>query len=329
MAGWGFTADSEFQLEISEKLSNAADNYDSKVKDLYTEIDNMGTNWSGEDYNLFNSSTKAYKPAIDDLSAGFRMFSDHFEKMASGTETLATECIEIIMNMTGDSSGVYASVNGDTQVDDSSGVTSGNTNGTTNPDGTTSSGAAYGIGDPGTENESQTYVDHNFTEYFSSNSYWQNIGEDYSNNFNFGENASIIDYIGKGAIGVVATGVDAVQTVGNVAFDGTNDILEGAQWLLNGHWGGYESTTEVTNNPSGFTNPYNNAYWNNLGQDFAENYDFSDDNTLLGYVGEALTGTVETIWDGVMVPVNGVIDTAQGAVEVVEWAWNGLLDLIS
>jgi uncharacterized protein YukE len=143
MAGWGFTADSEYQNEIAEKLVTAADKYDNKVTALYNEVDNMGTNWSGEDYDMFNSSTKAYKPALDDLSDGFRMFAEHYKKMATGTETLATECIDIIMNMTGDSSGVYANINGGS---------TGGTNGDTIPD-----GAAVGVGDPAATTEEQGY----------------------------------------------------------------------------------------------------------------------------------------------------------------------------
>lgn len=115
MAEWGFTADSELQKEISKKLSDSADNFANKVTAMYSEIDGMGSNnhWVGEDYDMFNSSTKAYKPALDDLSAGLRMFSEHYDKMASGTETLAEECINIIMNMTGDSSGIYINANRD------------------------------------------------------------------------------------------------------------------------------------------------------------------------------------------------------------------------
>lgn len=321
MAGWGFTADSEYQKEIAEKLETAASNYDNKVSALYKEIDNMGSNWSGEDYDMFNSSTKAYKPALDDMSAGFRMFSEHYEKMAVGTETLATECIDIIMNMTGDSSGIYANVSGGTTTED------GTTGNSTDDANSTPDGTVVGVGDPTTNNE-QTYVDRGFTEWFGANSYWHNIGSDYKDNFHFENANSAWDYVSEAVSGSLETVVDAAQTVGNVAFDGVNEVLEGAQWLLNGHWGGYESDTEVTNNPSGFTNPYNNAYWNNLGEDFTENWDYSNADSAWDYVWETGSGVVETVWDGVMVPVNGIVDTAQGAVECVEWAWNGLLDLI-
>lgn len=324
MAGWGFTADSEYQNELAGKLESAADKYDNKVTALYNEVDNMGSNWSGEDYDMFNSSTKAYKPALDDLSDGFRMFAEHYKKMATGTETLATECIDIIMNMTGDSSGVYANINGGTTGDGSNTTPGGDTN---NAD-TVPDGAAVGVGDPAATTEEQTYVDHGFTEWFGANSYWQNIGSDYKDNFHFENANSAWDYVWEGVGGSVETVVDAAQTVGNVAFDGVNEVLEGAQWLLNGHWGGYESDTEVTNNPSGFTNPYDNAYWNNLGSDFTENWDYSNADSAWDYVWETGSGVVETVWDGVMVPVNGIVDTAQGAVECVEWAWNGLLDLV-
>ena len=323
MAGWDFTADSDYQKEIAEKLSTAADNYDSQITALYSEIDNMGDNWSGEDYDLFNSSTKAYKPALDDLSAGFRMFSEQFEKMSVGTENLADECIQIILNMTGDSSGITTGgVTGEAALEDNSNSENSSTEDSSSENTETTAGGTT------TTEEAQTYKESGFNEWFGSNSYWQNIGADYADNYHFENANSAWDYVWEAVGGTVETVVDAAQTVGNVAFDGANDILEGAQFILNGHWGGYDSDTESTTTASGFTNPYDNAYWKNLGSDFAENWDYSNADSAWDYVWETGSGLVETVWDGVMVPVNGVIDTAQGAVECVEWAWNGLLDLI-
>lgn len=174
----------------------------------------------------------------------------------------------------------------------------------------------------------ETYNDDGYTEFFTSSSYWHNIGSDFSENFNYSSADNALDYVTESVGGAVESVIDIGQAGGNVVFDGANDILEGAQWILNGGKT-YESSTPVTTEPGVITNPYDNAYWHNLGDDFAENYNFEEANGVLGYAWEGLSGTVETVWDAAMVPVNGVVDTAQGIVEIGEWAWNGILDLFS
>ncbi|MDE5888512.1 MAG: hypothetical protein K2H20_00660 [Bacilli bacterium] len=125
MASWDFTVDSEKQMDIADKLSTAADDFDTKVSLLYGQIDSMnGTSWIGEDYTAFNEGTHNYEGALKDLSNGFRMFGEHFKLMSSGTDTLATELIAIIQNMTGTN-------------------TAGNSNGDS-----TSSSSNYGNDDP-------------------------------------------------------------------------------------------------------------------------------------------------------------------------------------
>lgn len=104
MASWDFTIDSEKQKDLAEKLSTAADNFDTKVTALYGQIDSMnGTSWIGEDYDTFHTGVHNYEGALNDLSDSFRMFSEHYKLMADGTDTLATELIGIINNMTGKS----------------------------------------------------------------------------------------------------------------------------------------------------------------------------------------------------------------------------------
>lgn len=105
MASWDFTIDSDNQKDLAEKLSTAADNFDTKVTALYGQIDSMkGTSWIGEDYDTFNTGVHNYEGALQDLSDSFRMFSEHYKLMADGTDTLATELIRIINNMTGNAS---------------------------------------------------------------------------------------------------------------------------------------------------------------------------------------------------------------------------------
>lgn len=100
---WDFTADSDQQKELATKLNTAADNFDSKVEAMYTQIGNMGTYWVGEDYNMYKEGTEGYRNALGDLSDSMRMFSKHFDSVAEGTEQLAGELASIIQNATGSS----------------------------------------------------------------------------------------------------------------------------------------------------------------------------------------------------------------------------------
>lgn len=149
MAGsWDFTADSEIQTELSNNLNEAADKFDSRVSDMYKEIDSLGSNnyWVGEDYNEFNTGTHGYENALKDLSEGIRMYGKHFSEMASGTDTLATELISIVQNMTG-------SGNGGGTTGGTTGGTSGGSSGTSTGGGTAGNSSDDGnAGDGGTTN---------------------------------------------------------------------------------------------------------------------------------------------------------------------------------
>lgn len=113
MASWDFTIDSDKQNELAGKLSEAADNFDTKVSLLYGQIDSMnGTSWIGEDYDTFHTGVHNYEGALKDLSNGFRMFSEHYKLMAEGTNTLASDLINIIKNMTGTNGVDYSSSGG-------------------------------------------------------------------------------------------------------------------------------------------------------------------------------------------------------------------------
>lgn len=113
MASWDFTIDSDKQNELAGKLSEAADNFDTKVSLLYGQIDSMnGTSWIGEDYDTFHTGVHNYEGALKDLSNGFRMFSEHYKLMSEGTNTLASDLINIIKNMTGTNGVDYSSGGG-------------------------------------------------------------------------------------------------------------------------------------------------------------------------------------------------------------------------
>lgn len=101
--GWDFTADSDIQNTLASSLDTAADSFDERVDALYSKIDSMGSsgNWVGEDYDAFNTGVHGYENALDDLSDGIRMYAEHFRKMSTGTETLASDLIAIIQNLTG------------------------------------------------------------------------------------------------------------------------------------------------------------------------------------------------------------------------------------
>ena len=353
--GWTFIADSDNQLALADALNQAADNFDARKNEMYGKIDNMGNHWKGGDYDLFNSSAHNYDGALKAFSDSIRMYGTQFEGISGATEQLSSELIEIIMNMTGSGTAGGGNISipggggnvtlpgGGTTTNPGGGTTTNPGGGTTNNPNTStnSSGGAYGIGDPaaGAVNGAVAGATagavaaagektSGFTNWFGNNSYWQNIGSDYAENYDFSNANSAFDYVWEGVGGTVETVVDAAQTVGNAAFDGVNWVLDGAQWILNGNWGGYENTQVSSKDPATISNPYDNAYWKNLGSDFAENYNFSNADSVFDYAWEAVGGTVETVYDGAMVVVNGVVDTAQGAVEVVEWAWNGLLDFL-
>ncbi len=123
MASWDFTIDSDKQNELAGKLSEAADNFDTKISLLYGQIDSMnGTSWVGEDYDTFREGVHNYEGALKDLSNGFRMFGEHYKLMAEGTTTLASDLITIVKNMTGTIDGSSSSGGGSASYDSGAGM---------------------------------------------------------------------------------------------------------------------------------------------------------------------------------------------------------------
>ncbi len=430
--GWDFTVDSDIQRTLASNLDKNADTFDARVDDLYKKIDSMGTNnyWVGEDYDAFKNGTEGYKTALQDLSNGIRLFSDHFEKVAEGTDTLATDLISVVVNATGTSNignlnggSSNAGANLNSPGTNTSGDTTTNTdtssnNGTaTNPTDTntnssmpagstgtnTNDGTTTGVvgtdsndsdnviiegsesnstngestnsttggndatspildnnanggedqieGTPSTngsinalepdqsngygsvdssagtiDNSQETqevYIDHDFTESFSNNNYWQTMGEDFANDWNaFTNHDDFGSIIAGAALGPINLAVDTVQLAGNAAIDGTNDAIEAVEWALWGDYSGYETTTEPTTEASSFTNPYNSGYWSHLGDNFADDWDYSECDGIMDYVTATGEGVVGTIWDAVGVVGHGILDTVQGGLECVEWVIN-------
>ena len=97
---WTLIVNSVNQLTLSDALMKAADDFDGRKTEMFGKIGEMGTYWQGEDYDAFNDSTKKYDPALQAFSDTLRMYSDQFGTISTNTETLATELIDIVQNMT-------------------------------------------------------------------------------------------------------------------------------------------------------------------------------------------------------------------------------------
>lgn len=97
---WTFTADSVKQTELSKSLTEASTTFDTKVGEMYTAIDSMGTSgsWVGEDYNLFKTGTEGYKTALGSARDSIKMFADHFTKLSTDTTNLANTLVTAIGN---------------------------------------------------------------------------------------------------------------------------------------------------------------------------------------------------------------------------------------
>lgn len=102
---WDFTADSDIQTEVATNIENYATQYEGKVAEMYGKIAEMGSAWVGDDYDLFVQGTDGYKTALQDLSNSMKMYSNHFKKLSKGTETLASNLIAIVNDLTGANGG--------------------------------------------------------------------------------------------------------------------------------------------------------------------------------------------------------------------------------
>ena len=307
MAKWDFYVDSDKQRELSDDLGEYASNFDEKRVALYNEIDNMENDWTGEDYKAFQDGTHNYEPALIDLSNSMRMFSEHFLKISSATYYLAQDIINVIADAADFGTVSHTVVYGPNKVDL-----------TTMPKREINANEAT-IEMPNQENEKHS----DFVEFFGANNYWKTVGDDFANNFDFSNDHNIFDYVITASTGGTRTILDVTQLAGNVVFDGVNDALEGIEWLL---WDNKKYDTlpeDITSNEYYNPNdPFNNGYWNNLGENFKENFDHTNDETFMDYVYTTSNGYLKSIWDGVGVAGHFVVDTGQAFVVGVESVWN-------
>lgn len=324
MAGnWDFTADSDIQTELSSKLNEAADKYDAKVEAMYKEIESLGSNsyWVGEDYDAFKTGTEGYKTALKDLSDGIRMYGTHFETMATGTDTLASELIAIIQNMTGSGNGGGTSGggtgNGGTgsgNSSDDSDTSTTNGSGSTNPDNSTDDTDYIGGdqkaidgGDVGDEN----YQTSTETADDSEPSKLEEVGSRYVNDWNkftssVSGNWSNVDGLISGTGAALATGLDGVEGLGDMVFDTVHAVDTGVEsginWVLD----------------AGTSRDYNFV------EDVAENWDYSTCDNAWEYVGTTVGALGRTTVD----LAQGACNLATGAIDFLGDAAKGVWDFI-
>ena len=399
--GWTFIADSDNQLALADALYQAADNFDARKNEMYGKIDNMGNQWKGGDYDLFNSSAHNYDGALKAFSDSIRMYGTQFEGISGATEQLSSELIEIIMNMTGSGTagggnisipggggnvtlpggGTTTNPGGGTTTNPGGGTTNNPGGGTTNnpgggttnnpggttnnpggttnnPGGTTnnpntttnSSGGAYGIGDPAagenqtTDNKTGNIIsgalyglsgglltgvlgaiggavgsNMNGPEDNANKTWYQKMGDRYVYDWD--------DYTGDvsrawskadGLIsGAYALGVTVNETgamVGNMltnTHQAVNDTIKtGTNWLFD----------------LGNDRAVNGNYWDTVGEDFGENWDFSTVDNFGEGVGVALTGTVRSVVDAGQLVVNGLADGANAVGDGISWVGDKVND---
>ena len=66
-------------------------------------------------------------------------------------------------------------------------------------------------------------------------SYWQNVGADYAENWDYSNCDSFGEYAGTFIFdSVLGTALDTVQVVGNAGLDAVNGVVEGVDWLFEG-----------------------------------------------------------------------------------------------
>lgn len=294
MAGsWDFTADSDIQKDLSNNLNEAADKFDVKVSDMYKEIDSLGSNsyWVGEDYDAFKTGTEGYKNALQDLSDGIRMYGKHFEEMAGGTDTLATELINIVQNMTGSMSGGGSS--------SGTGGTGGTGDGSA--DRASDDGLMHDVVDPSTsdnlENDKPSKIDEVGGRYADD---WNKYTSSLSSNF------SNVD----GAIGftgaVLGSAVDTIEFAGDAVFDTVHAVDTGLETGINWVFDG------------GTSRDYNFI------NDMAENWDYSSCDNAAEYVGTTAFALGKSAVD----LVQGGCNLVTGAVDLLSDGANAVWDFI-
>ena len=293
---WSFLADSDNQLTLADALNEAANNFDSKKGEMFGKIDDMGNHWKGDDYDLFNSSAHNYDPALQDFSDSIRMYATQFEKISGATEQLATELISIIMNMTGTNN-----------AGPGAGIGAG-----------AIAGAAVGIGAAGGTSGNTGENEENE----GSQTWYQKIGNRYVDDWNnftgdVSRAWSNADGLISGAYALGVTVNEAGYMVGdmviNTAQAAVSTVEAGANWLFD----------------AGNTRAVNGSYWDSIGEDYAENWDFSTVDNFAEGAGVVLTGTVRTVVDAGQTVVNAATTAVNAVGDGVSWVGDKIHDGLS
>ena len=297
---WTFIANSENQATLADALQLAADNFDARKSEMYGKIDSMGDHWKGEDYDMFNSSAHNYDNALSDFSDSIRMYSKQFLTISSATEQLAAELVSIIMNMTGSGgaaggggAGAGAIAGGAAAAGAAIGAAVG-------------AGAAAGAAGAASGNRN----------------WYQKIGDRYVSDWNdftgdvsraWGNADGLIS--GAHALGVTVaeTGLMVNDMVINTAQAGVDTVKTGVNWLFDA--GDGRAATE--------------GYWNTIGEDYAENWDFSTVDNFAEGAGVVITGTVRTVVDAGQTVVNAVCDAGNAVGDAVSWVGDKITDGLS
>ena len=296
---WTFIANSENQATLADALQLAADNFDARKGEMYGKIDSMGEHWKGEDYDLFNSNAHNYDNALSDFSDSIRMYSKQFLTISSATEQLAAELVSIIMNMTG--SGGAAGGGGAGAGAIAGGVAAAGA----------AIGAAVGAGAAGAAGAAS-----------GNRNWYQKIGDRYASDWNdytgdvsraWGNADGLIS--GAHALGVTVaeTGLMVSDMAINTVQAGVDTVKTGVNWLFDA--GDGRAATE--------------GYWNTIGEDYAENWDFSTVDNFAEGAGVVITGTVRTVVDAGQTVVNAAADAVNAVGDGISWVGDKITDGLS
>lgn len=357
---WDFTADSDIQRSMAQTIKEKSESLDGEFSKLYGEIGNLGTHWVGEDYDLFSSGCDGYKTALGDLTTSMDMYAGHFEKIATGTDELATTLIAIVENMTTRfGAGGGATTPGTTTPGTTTpGTTTPGTTtpGTTTP-GTTTPGTTpgtkpplpsngtqpgnntnsngkyeavifddgYGTGGPGNTNPENGVTDPaaqagTATE---EQGYWGKLGQRYVDDWN--DLTTDFTAAWEGTDGLFSGAWSCVETVldgGAFVVSGAADTVQGATDIVQTAWNWCFDLGDDRSVQNG-------SYWQNVGQDYAENWDYSNCDSLGEYVGTFVCDSVVgSVLDTVQLVGNAGVDVVNGAVEVVDVVVEGATDFV-
>ena len=102
---FGFGADSEKLQELANDLRDTMSDIDAYVADIYNKVDDLGTVWSGTDYEAFKTRCVNFKKMYDVLLNTLEIFCNETGVMADDAAALVDSALSAL-----DASGV--SVNG-------------------------------------------------------------------------------------------------------------------------------------------------------------------------------------------------------------------------